>query len=379
MLVLLVAYNFWAASDRMQSVQSLFPRYVIGNFESYGTNAGKGNILALAPYLHTYDFSSEEAFYNMMHYYLSLVQQKKLLNDSTVVVLPEYIGTWLVAVNEKAGVYKDTSLTDAMKSMVYSNLGKFGWAYLFTVAKEKNKEAVFKMKAPKMLDIYQRTFSALAKEFGITIVAGSIVLPDPSVQKGKIEIHKGGALFNCSAVFDKNGNVMAPLTIKRFPIEEEKSFTAGAVKEDIPVYKTPSGNLVVLICADAWYPECFKAISNKKIDLLAIPSFVSGNNTMQEKWHGYSGAPTPADVDKGDMEQITEQEAWMKYSAQRVASMQGLQVGMHVFLRGDWWNMGSDGNTILSRNKDLQLTKTPEEKTGTLVNYWLSPSSPIAD
>lgn len=96
---------------------------------------------------------------------------------------------------------------------------------------------------------------------------------------------------------------------------------------------------------------------------------------MQEKWRGYSGAPTPADVDKGDANQITELEAWMKYSAQRTAEMQGMQAGVHVFLRGDLWNMGSDGNTILSRNKDLQLTKTPEEKTGSLVNCWLPAKS----
>ncbi len=375
LLLPVAAYNFWAASDRMQTVQSLYPRYVIGNFESYGTNAGKGNILALSPYLHTYDFSSEEAFHNMLHYYLILAQQKKLLNDSTVVVLPEYIGTWLVAVNEKTKIYKDSSLKDAMKTIVYSNIGKFGWTYMSTSAKEKNKEALFKMKASKMLEIYQHTFSKLSKEFGVTIVAGSIVLPDPSVQDGKMEIHKGGSLYNISAVFDKNGRVMTPLTQKQFPIEEEKSFTRRAVIEDIPVYKTPAGNLAILICADAWYPEIFKKITDKKTDILAVPSFVSGNNTMQEKWRGYSGAPTPADVDKGDANQITELEAWMKYSAQRTAEMQGMQAGVHVFLRGDLWNMGSDGNTILSRNKDLQLTKTPEEKTGSLVNCWLPAKS----
>ena len=48
LLLPVAAYNFWAASDRMQSVQSLYPRYVIGNFESYGTNAGS---VALPAYL----------------------------------------------------------------------------------------------------------------------------------------------------------------------------------------------------------------------------------------------------------------------------------------------------------------------------------------
>lgn len=371
MLLLIAAYNFWAASGRMKSVQSLFPRYVIGNYESYGTNTGNGNVLALSPYLHTYDFSSEQAYYNMLHYYLNLAQQKKLLNDSTVVVLPEYIGTWLVAANEKTGIYKDTSVTDALKNIVYSNLGKFGWAYLFTNAKEKGKEAVFKMKAAKMLDIYQHTFSKLSKEFGVTIVAGSVVLPEPYVQNGKIEIHKGGSLHNIAAVFDKNGKVLSPLTKKRFPIEEELSFSTGVVKEKIPVYRTPAGNLAVLICADAWYPENFSEIADKPIDMLAVPSFVTGENTMQEQWNGYSGATTPSDVDKADVKQITEQEAWMKYSAQRLAALPGLKAGMQVFLRGDLWNLGTDGNTLFSATSTMQLTKTPEEKTGSLVNCWL--------
>jgi hypothetical protein len=235
------------------------------------------------------------------------------------------------------------------------------------------------MKAEKMLDIYQTTFSGLAKEFNVIIVAGSIVLPNPSVKKGKIEIDKNGNLYNVSAVFDKNGNVLSPLTQKIFPIEEEKSFTSSANKNEIPVYKTIVGNLAVLICADAWYPENYDFLKDKNISVLAVPSFVSGNEVWNKKWQGYNGAPTPDDIVKTDINQITEHDAWLKYAMVGRTIKTEIKTGVNVFLRGDLWNLGSDGNTLAATTKYIKPLNIPAAfeaqnnngKTGSIVNIWL--------
>lgn len=33
--------------------------------------------------------------------------------------------------------------------------------------------------------------------------------------------------------------------------------------EDLPVFETPVGKLAVLICADSWFPEQYKALKEK--------------------------------------------------------------------------------------------------------------------
>ena len=370
-IIFLLCYTFWSNYDRASATEHIFPRYVIGEVEEFGKNTGKGNIIALSPYVHTYDFSSKEAFYNMLHYYFSFAQRRKLLNDSTIIVLPEYIGTWLVVANEKRSMYADTSLEEGMKTIVWSNFGKFGTAYLKASAKDKTKEALFKMKAEKMLDIYQTTFSKLAKEFQVTIVAGSVVLPNPSVKNGRMEIDKSGKLYNVSAVFDVNGNVHSPLSKKIFPINEELSFTGSANKNEIPVYKTAAGTLAVLICADSWYPENYQFLKDKNCSILAVPSFVSGNNTWSKKWKGYNDAPTPADVDRKDIDNCTEQDAWFKYAMTGRIKAADIKQGVTVFLRGDLWNLGSDGHTLLWNNGAPVESKKSNEKTGSLINVWL--------
>ncbi len=378
-LMIIVGYNFWSNTNRATSTEDMYPRYVIGDVQQVGINHGKGNILALSPYVHTYNFSSKEAFHNMLHYHLDFAKRRNFLNDSTIVVLPEYIGTWLVVANEKNSVYVDTSITDAMKTIVLSNLGRFGKYYLTSTAQEKTKETIFKMKAANMLDIYQSTCSKLAKEFHVTIVAGSVVLPNPSVKNNKIEIEPNGKLYNITAVFDHNGSVLAPLTKKIFPIEEEKTFTCAANTNEIPVYKINDKNLAVLICADAWYPESYTYLQNNSVDILVVPSFVAGNNTWKTKWKGYNGAATPIDVEKTDIGKISEHDAWLKYAMMNRTLKSDIKTGVNVFLRGDLWNLGSDGNTLVTTTEYFKPLNIPEvfegtnkiDKSGSLINIWL--------
>ena len=91
LILVATAYIFWSNYDRALGTEGIYPRYVIGDLEEFGKNSGKGNMIALSPYLHTYDFSSKEAFYNMLQYYFSFAQRRKLLNDSTIVVFPNIL------------------------------------------------------------------------------------------------------------------------------------------------------------------------------------------------------------------------------------------------------------------------------------------------
>jgi predicted amidohydrolase len=371
LFLIITSYIIWSRKDRITSINDIYPRYVLSDVESFGTDNGRGNLLALSPYVHTHDFSSEQAFYNMLEYYLSFAQRKKLLNDSTIVVLPEYLGTWLVAANEKKEMYKDTSITDALQRIVFSNLWSYGNAYLSAKGTDKQKDAIFRMKANSMCTIYQNTFSKLAQQFKITIVAGSIVLPEPEIKNGILTIHSSGKLFNVSVVYNKNGKALSPLIKKTYTVSSEKSFTANAASKDLPIYKTIAGNLGILIGGDAWNPENYTALQQKQVAILAVPAFVAGNNSWDIYWNGYVGGKTPADVDKNDFGKITEQMAWLKYAMTKRAKTANIKNGVNVFLRGDLWNIGSDGQTIVWTNDTAVLSKNTQENTGSLINIWL--------
>ena len=105
-----------------------------------------------------------------------------LLNEKTVVVFPEYIGTWLVAYEQKESLYQEPNIEAAMKALVMTNIFKFTAEWLTAPdVKDKTKYAALAMKGKQAGLIYQEVFSALAQEFKVTIAAGSIVLPEPSV------------------------------------------------------------------------------------------------------------------------------------------------------------------------------------------------------
>ena len=90
------------------------------------------------------------------------------------------------------------------------------------------KYSLFRMKAREMAAVYQATFAALARDFGVTIVAGSILLPAPRISNGALEIGKG-RLYNVTAVYGPDGRAHDQLTHKVYPISSELPFTAKSV------------------------------------------------------------------------------------------------------------------------------------------------------
>lgn len=80
-----------------------------------------------------------------------------------------------------------------------------------------------------------------------------------------------------------------------------------------------------MICADSWEPECyqvffyyklknnllFKQLLNKKVDIIAVPSFVSPSESWNNIWHGYK-TTKPNDIDVKDIKHSLEKDMWIK-------------------------------------------------------------------
>jgi hypothetical protein len=335
---------------------------------AHGTNGHRGNLLGIQPFMVPHDYASEETFYAKMDGYLGVALGRGWLDERTIVVLPEHVGTWLVAAGERARIYQASSVAVAMQTLVLSHPLSFASVLSFAKAKDVVKYGLFRMKAACMAETYQRVFSGLARTHAVTIVAGSIVLLSPEVSRGKLVIGDG-ELYNVSVVYGPDGSAHRDLVRKAFPIGAELPFTAPASVADLPVCDTPAGRLGVLICADSWYPPAYEVMTAKQADLVAVPSYLAPDGIWEQRWRGYDGAPAPADVDARDVAGITEGAAWLKYAlAGRLAGV-GITHGINVFLRGKLWDLGSDGHTIVVRGRTVVEAK--HVAGAAIVNSWL--------
>jgi len=366
-----IVYNIWAYSNTTGKYHTgIIIRPSRDSVLSIGIDSGNGNIIGMQPYLTAENYSSEAYLIQSLRPYFELAKEKKLLNDRTIVVLPEYTGSWLVAAQEKKSVYTQSNISDAMTTMVTSNIFKYGWAYLRAPdVAGKSTYALFMMKSAQMATIYQNIFSKLAKEFHVTLVAGSIVLPDPSIDKSGKLVTSKGTLYNASVIFDPNGDIMSPLVKKIFPIDDEAGFTGCAPVDQNPVFNTPAGKLGVLVCADSWYPAAYKSF-NSQVKIIAVPSLGSIDNIWNAPWNGYNGFKAPADVDTGDYKKLTEGQAWKKYTMGKRAVQAGVHYGMNVFFTGQLWDKKSEGRVLLL-NKDSLMEFSPAY-SGRIINLWLN-------
>lgn len=213
------------------------------------------------------------------------------------------------------------------------------------------------MKADAMAESYTKVFSKLAALYQVTIVAGSILLPNPSVLNHALKAGDG-PLYNVSAVFRPDGDVAPQLIRKVYPITDEQSFVCPANPADVPVFDTPAGRLGVLVCADSWNSSVYKMLRQKGATLVAVPSYSAGDSCWKARWKGYSGTPTPSDA-KADVGHLTEGQAWLAHAmAGRAKPEAGITKGLNVFLRGKLWDLGSDGTTIILNDSTRTATHT---------------------
>jgi hypothetical protein len=223
---------------------------------------------------------------------------------------------------------------------------------------------VFALKARRMAEVYQRVFAELARIYRVTIVAGSILLPEPRLQDGVLVAGRG-PLANVSVVYRYDGAAVA-LSRKVFPTAMELPFVAPGRMEELPVLNTGAGRLGVLVCTDSWYPDVYHHLRARRVEIVAVPSCWEPADLWDDPWRGYSGAPGPEDVAPQDVGQLSQREACAKYGmAGRIASC-GASAGVNVYLRGGLWDLEFGGEAIVYREGEVRRLDG-----AALVNVWL--------
>jgi predicted amidohydrolase len=368
LLILCLAFIVWSRSGRRPPPGA--PDLRLLDVSSFGEDTGSGNLLGIQTHMVPADYASEERFRQRLDGYLAAARDKGFIAPKTIVVFPEYLGVWLVAAGEKESVRSAPTLEAASTILVASNLLSFLRWLPFAHAPKRADCAVFKMKARSMAAIYHRVFSGLAAEYRVTIVAGSIFLPDPHVADGVL-LPGSGPLYNVSVLYAPDGRAQAPPVRKAFPIEEELGYIAAAEVEDLPTFDTPAGRLGILVCADSWYPEAYAALEAEGVDLIAVPSYILADDRWNSPWFGYDPEQPPPGMSAEDLRHMTERDAWMAYALPARLPESRARAGINVFLRGRFWDLGSDGQSLAVLGTTTHAS--PHIDGAAILNLWLPP------
>ncbi|EUB75877.1 Nitrilase/cyanide hydratase and apolipoprotein N-acyltransferase [Pseudomonas sp. GM41(2012)] len=364
LIAALTTYAMWAA-DR--PVGHYLSDLRINLAVDQGTPADRGNLLGIQPELFPTDYQSPERLHRKLAAYLQQAQDQGLLNEKTIVVLPEHVGTWLMVSGEKDELYQATTLKEAMNWLAVSNPLKFVRALISAKGEKRLDDAHLRMKAKAMAKDYQALFGGLAKEFHVTLVAGSIVLPEPSIIDGTLKIGRG-ALYNSSVVFGRDGLPIGQPQRQMHPIFDEHDVIAANGEHTLNVVDTPAGRLGVLIGSDSWYPDNYRKLDDQGAQLVAVPAFVVGRGTWDKPWRGYKGLSTPGSVSLKAGE-LSEGQAWHRLTLTAQPPSSQAIAGMSVFLRGQFWDQGSAGQSFLSSNG--QQFADGNARGARLLNLWL--------
>ena len=342
LLILLVSYGLWTSKRHVGHYLTDLRIQLVVNDGEPGAN---GNLLGIQPELFPSDYSSLKRLHRKLAAYLQQARDDGLINDKTIVVLPEHIGTWLFAVDEKSQFYQATTIEEAMNWLAFSNPLLFLDAMFHARGESRMDDIHLRMKSRSMARDYQAVFGGLAKEFGVTLVAGSIVLPNPEVQNGELIVGTG-ALYNNSVVFGRDGLPIGQPQRQLFPSWYQRGYIRAGKDAPLTVVETPAGRLGVLIGTDSWYPQNYSRLNESGAELIAVPAFVAGNGSWSQPWRVGKHEVLAAELNLGP-EPLTEGEAWRRLALTQASTA---RAGISVFMRGQFWDQGSAGHSFASRN-----------------------------
>ncbi|MCS6845144.1 MAG: hypothetical protein NZ528_12620 [Caldilineales bacterium] len=365
-LLLAGAYALWQRSGHRLPAHTLDLR--LEHVVSFGADRGRGNLLGVQPYMMPPDYATPERFRAKLEGYLAAAHAQGWISPRTVVVFPEHLGTWLVALGERSGLYNAATIAHTLRLLALSHLPGLARQWPAAKAADRTAAALFAVKAKQMAEAYHHTFGHLARTLRCTVVAGSILLPSPQIEEGALTVGPA-PLQNVAAVYGPDGALHPRLVRKVYLTPAEQPLASGAPSAALPWFETPAGRLGVLICADSWHPEPYARLRQHGVELVAVPSYLEVSDIWHRPWRGYVGMATPPDVDPADAGRITEGQAWLRYALAGRLRSSGARWGLNVFLRGALWDLGADGHTIVVEGDHVH--EAPHGDGAALVNLWL--------
>ncbi len=121
-LVLVLLWIIWANTGLPPELPAITPEIsVTEEILSLPSDSIPRNIVGIQTCMLETDYLTQQQFQAKLNAYFKTAKDEGFFRENTIVLLPEYLGTWLVISGEKKSVANAGNLTWAMAQLVFSN------------------------------------------------------------------------------------------------------------------------------------------------------------------------------------------------------------------------------------------------------------------
>ncbi|MDX1958404.1 MAG: hypothetical protein SFU98_07510 [Leptospiraceae bacterium] len=370
--IVITSYFAWAGTGRnleeFEYNQLTFPVFTEKVSQSYDKKSG--NILAIETKLTQADYSRVDRFYKKLEAYLLDAQKNGLLNEKTLVVFPEHIGSPFVLLGEKREVFHSKELSSAVRYMIYSNFVSYVISSFSRFSLETSYEKFFHLKKELIAKAYISSFTKLSVVFGVTIVAGSVVLPELEIKENQFEF-KSNTLMNQSFVFLPDGKIFPQIFFEKNNSSFEKFFKNNEVIETKLKLPNISDSINLLSSSDSHYSSSYSKILSSN-DIIVSYGFLPKDEKTDWSQDKISSEPIGGKSIFQDSDKSLSEEALMqKFSFVGKFSYLQSKAGIQVFMKGQFFEYDLVGQSSLLfryvRNDILPIKKDSTY----MLNFWL--------
>lgn len=203
-------------------------------------------------------------------------------------VWPEWVGAPLELLGHVQRVQRHTTVRSALRRVARAE-----WWDVWRTWKELHPptmvECLHATLASRVHRVMHETFSAIARDFGLWVVAGSAFLPDNRLTKDGPDFEPRGArIFNTSHTFSPEGvRVATARKVNVLPASEDRLRLSPGRPEDLTLIDTPFGRLGTLLGYDGaarprtskepWFVPCAQYLDTWRAQVVAHPSAHPGD------------------------------------------------------------------------------------------------------
>jgi predicted amidohydrolase len=229
------------------------------------------DLLAIQPRVTLEDYLDEHAF---AAHHRALAERAAGLRtaEHALAVWPEEIATFLVLLGQRRLVDGCATTDEALRRIVLRRAPRL----LATMARHRTRAltpSVLTMLAPRALEVYERVFAGIARDFGMWVVAGSGLFPRPGTAR----------VCNTAHTYDPDGALVAVTRkVNLVPTQEDVLGLSAGSADELTVVPTPFGGLGTLICYDGFaephtsgepgWQRCAPVLDRRGATVLAQPS-----------------------------------------------------------------------------------------------------------
>jgi predicted amidohydrolase len=311
------------------------------------------NLVAVQAQVSLEPYQSSETF---RHWILQLTEEavKDLPSHPTLVAFPEMIGFPLILTLADGETLRDRTITQAVQRFLKKHWGSI-LRHAVQYRHFSPSAAFLPFTLPAYL-AYKNAFAEAARTFGVTLVAGSGLLPHITEEASRNVHITNPKVYNTSFVFAPTGTLLgrSQKMYLTAGLESRLGLSRGKLS-DLRVMQTPVGRLGIPICLDAFYTSVIDHLDGLGAEIVVMPSA----NPLP--WSG-SWAANPA---------LSEGEAWTHNGlSKQLQNRLSISYGVNPMLVGQVWDIAFEGcSSLVAKTLDGTTQIPSQAKNPTSLDF----------